>query len=240
MNQVKRDFFKATLITAAILTISLSVLGIGSLVVQAWTSPTGIPPDSDDIAAPLNVSSNLQEKAGQLQIDPIDKEGGLNADNSLSVYGMNTDEPAIYAENGILGNVQGYAGWFSHSDKDTDNYDPDAAGLPDGYTTGGYAGVFDGNLKVTGDVVILGHFASGAAAAKRGVVFPAFQCDRDDSSCGVSAQASCNEKCANATIPDSGYCSSAWLSDKGALFNFTCDDTSTPTTTVLCNCLTYQ
>jgi len=243
MNRLKSDFLKASLVTTAILTISIFVLGVGGLVVQAWTDPSGTPPTSDDIAAPLNVSGNLQEKAGQLQIDPINKESELNADNALSVYGLNNDHTAIYAENGPaelpLLPYEGYAAYFSHSDKDTPNPDPQAAGLPE-QMTGGYATIVDGNMKITGDLIILGSSASGVAAGKRGVVFPAFQCERDAESCGIGAQESCNEKCANATVPGAGYCSSAWTSDKGVLSNFTCDDTSTPAVTVLCNCLTYQ
>lgn len=53
------------------------VAGIGLQVAEAWTSPTGAPPDNGNISAPITTSSVLQTKTGSLGIGGNLTLGGL-------------------------------------------------------------------------------------------------------------------------------------------------------------------
>lgn len=235
MKKIKQDLLKSTLIVCAVLAVSAFVLGFGSYLAQAWTPPPTSPPDGV-VSAPLNVSASWQEKVGRLQIDN-NVNPGPNNNDSLSVY-ANSGYSSLYVQQNQLGlgplGIGGVAGYFAHNNKSDTNPDLDVSSYG---VKGGYAGFFDGNLKVTGDLVVKGTVINLSSGKRLGASsFTPFQCNRDDASCGVAAQATCNAKCQNAADPGAGFCGSAW-DDSGTLKNYTCDSTAKPSGTIRCNCL---
>ena len=257
---MKNELLKGTLITMAVLLVAAFILGMNGFV-QAWSEPDAgwVPPLDGDIAAPLNVGGGLQEKTGQLQLDP-NSIAALNSENALSVYAQNGEHAAIYAEQNAVSCTSGEYCWS-------------------GYFSGDFA--IDGHIYTTGGQSFGLPIPSGSKALGGGETGPdgeefiatfnqsilvengdknanlcvngnadgeciknfrpnGFQCNRGDSSCGVGFQSTCNAKCQAATIPKSGFCTSAWTLDKGVMGNFSCDDSSPSGVTIKCNCLYFD
>ncbi len=247
MKKIQQDLLRGSLITIAVLIISAFVLGLNGFV-QAW-SPPGDNPPLGAISAPLNVSSSTQKKTGSLSIDQFG-DHGLIPENALSLHvaydqvngvmgdGDDLGLSGLYIEQDVMDGVAGssyygYAAYFKHNVQSGVNPD-------DNRLEGGYAGYFNGNVKITGDLVVTGTSYTGEVAGAS-TVFTAFQCNRDDNSCSTANQPTCQEKCINASDPGSGFCGSAWIEDdQGYLKNFTCDDQSGPVGTVKCNCLSFD
>jgi hypothetical protein len=254
MKKIKQDLLKATIVVSAVLTVSAFILGFGSYIAQAWVEPSG-PPGTEEVAAPLNVSASWQEKEGMLQLDPA-KISGVNDQNSLSVFAQNLEHSAIYAEQNFVTcspTAYCWSGYFSGNfaiDGDIYVTGTQYVGKPIPTSRGGKlrgpAGedivtTFNGSILIENDNRDANVCLNGNSDAEciKSFTPTAFQCNRDDASCGVDAQTTCQAKCQNATDPGAGFCGSAW-DDSGTLQNYTCDSTAKASGTIRCNCLRFE